>query len=100
MGRCQGAKSLRGLTGTESKQAQMLPADNLASPSTHRRKNIQKHGPTAPAFCNPNSHLALGIRLVSLTSSPSTIICQSIFLPETAPGLTTTSQAVKADKDA
>lgn len=48
MGECQGAKSLRGLTGTESKQAPTLPADNLASPSTHRRKNIQKHGPIAP----------------------------------------------------
>lgn len=53
-----------------------------------------------PPVCNPNSHLALRIRLVSLTSSPTTIICQSIFLPETAPGLTTPSQAVKADKDA
>lgn len=49
MGRWHCAKSLRGLTGTESKQAQTLPADNLASPSIHRRKNIQKHGPIARA---------------------------------------------------
>lgn len=41
MGRCQSAKSLRGLPGTESKQAQTLPADNLASPSAHRHKSIQ-----------------------------------------------------------
>lgn len=49
MARCYGAKSLRGLPGTESKQAQTLPADNLANPSAHRHKNIQKHGPIAPA---------------------------------------------------
>lgn len=38
--------------------------------------------------------------VVSLTYPPSTINCHSIFLSEIAPGLTTTSQAVKADKDA
>uniref|UniRef100_A0AAV2MA27 Uncharacterized protein n=1 Tax=Knipowitschia caucasica TaxID=637954 RepID=A0AAV2MA27_KNICA len=35
-GRCRGANSLRGLTGTKSKQKQKLPADNLANPSTWR----------------------------------------------------------------
>lgn len=52
-----------------------------------------------PPVCNPNTNLALSMRLVSLTSSPSTISCHSIFLSEIPPGLTTTSLAVKADKD-
>lgn len=44
-----------------------------------------------PPVCNPTTDLALRIRLVSLTSSPSTINCHSIFHSEIAPGLTTTS---------
>lgn len=44
-----------------------------------------------PPVCNPSTDLALGICLVSLASSLSTINCHSISLSEIAPGLTTTS---------
>lgn len=134
-GGCQSANSLRGLTGTKSKEAQMLPADNLASPSTRRRKNIQNMAPQLPPIapgrncymgipvrfqrmelnphmyyeigyfvpsfplpcppvCNPSTNLAPKIHLVSSCHQ------LSISLSEIAPGLTTTSQAMKADKAA
>lgn len=48
-----------------------------------------------PPVCNPSTDLALRLQLVSLHQ-----LSAAIFLPEIAPGLTTTSQPVKADKDA